>query len=505
MTNDVEQIHKDTVVDYLGDLTNDVEQIHKDTVVDYSNELVYITSWQKGFINYRNGNQTSNTSTTQARTYNFIKGLESITCDSLFKMVVYAYQDGTYNNFIGALTSDGNYSKTESTVPYLNGTVQLNKDYYYLFSVEYVDGSTFSNYDITPLYYSAEKGIPIVEYAKILNETVSKNLATKVVFDESFTSRTMIDVYKNANGYYTDYKANEHKLKSTNGLTYYISVNGSDENDGLTPDNPFLTLVHALEQSNVLNVICLEGEYTSANGIVNTDVSNINLVGIGNCVFNFDRAESIHIVGDCYIENITFKGGWQNINSRLTDNDTLIIYKCKFIDCKAFNSCAFTGGNYYLEDCYCKGSYYDGFNYHNYGASNPRAVEINCRTEITGNESIYSTETGNSCNGSTIHNDGRIIRLNCDYKISHGGVVADKIGMSYNIGCNAEYSTITSEDDDRFKANYWFEGSTIAWLIGCTSSGSKYDISCALGATVYTDNLYSNNYCDNQSSISLLN
>ena len=505
LTNDVEQIHKDTVVDYLGDLTNDVEQIHKDTVVDYSNELVYITSWQKGFINYRNGNQTSNTSTTQARTYNFIKGLESITCDSLFKMVVYAYQDGTYNNFIGALTSDGNYSKTESTVPYLNGTVQLNKDYYYLFSVEYVDGSTFSNYDITPLYYSAEKGIPIVEYAKILNETVSKNLATKVVFDESFTSRTMIDVYKNANGYYTDYKANEHKLKSTNGLTYYISVNGSDENDGLTPDNPFLTLVHALEQSNVLNVICLEGEYTSANGIVNTDVSNINLVGIGNCVFNFDRAESIHIVGDCYIENITFKGGWQNINSRLTDNDTLIIYKCKFIDCKAFNSCAFTGGNYYLEDCYCKGSYYDGFNYHNYGASNPRAVEINCRTEITGNESIYSTETGNSCNGSTIHNDGRIIRLNCDYKISHGGVVADKIGMSYNIGCNAEYSTITSEDDDRFKANYWFEGSTIAWLIGCTSSGSKYDISCALGATVYTDNLYSNNYCDNQSSISLLN
>lgn len=491
--------------DEIGQLKEDTEQIHKDTVVDYSLELVYITPWQKGFINYRSGAQTSSASTTQARTYKFIKGLESITCDSLFKMVVYAYQDGAYNNFIGALTSNGNYSKTESTVPYLNGTVPLNKDYYYLFSVEYVDGSTFSNYDIAPLYYSAEKGIPIVEYAKILNETVSKNLATKVVFDKSFTSRAMINVYKDANGYYTDYKTTEHKLKNTNGLTYYVSTTGSDENNGLTPDKPLLTLAKALEQPNVLNVICLEGEYTFTNGIVNANVSNVNLIGIGNCIFNYGSAESIKVIGNCYIENITFKGGWQNIKSEFTDNDTLIVYKCKFIDCKAFNSCSFTGGNYYLEDCYCKGSYYDGFNYHNFGASKPNMVEINCRTEITGNELVYSTATGNSCNGSTIHNNGRIIRLNCNYKISHGGVVADKTGMSYNIGCNAEYSTITSEDDDRFKANYWFEDSVTAWLISCTSSGSKYDISSALGAIVYTDNLYDNNYCDELSQINLIN
>lgn len=500
MTEDVTSLKED-----LGDLTNDVEQIHKDTVIDYSLELVYIKQWQKGFINYRSGAQTSNTSNTQARTYKFIKGLESITCDNLFKMVVYAYQDETYNSFIGVLTSNGNYSKTESTAPYLNGTVPLNKDYYYLFSVEYVDGSTFSNYDIAPLHYSAEKGIPIVEYAQILNKTVSKNLATKVVFDKSFTSRAMINVYKDANGYYTDYKATEHKLKNINGLTYYVSATGSDENNGLTPDKPLLTLVKALEQSNVLNVICLEGEYTSTNGIVNTEVSNVNLIGVGNCIFNCDSAESIKIIGNCYIENIIFKGGWQNIKSEFTDNDTLILYKCKFIDCKAFNSCSFTGGNYYLEDCYCKGSYYDGFNYHNYRVSKPNVVEINCKTEITGNESVYSTATGNSCNGSTIHNDGRIIRLNCNYKISHGGVVADKTGMSYNIGCNAEYSTITSEDDDRFKANYWFEDSTTAWLIGCTSSGSKYDISSALGAIVYTDNLYDNNYCDESSQINLIN
>lgn len=167
--------------DEIGQLKEDTEQIHKDTVVDYSLELVYITPWQKGFINYRSGAQTSSASTTQARTYKFIKGLESITCDSLFKMVVYAYQDGAYNNFIGALTSNGNYSKTESTVPYLNGTVPLNKDYYYLFSVEYVDGSTFSNYDIAPLYYSAEKGIPIVEYAKILKEDKLDKPANPVI------------------------------------------------------------------------------------------------------------------------------------------------------------------------------------------------------------------------------------------------------------------------------------------------------------------------------------
>ena len=374
-----------------------------------------------------------------------------------------------------------------------------------MFTVEYVDGSEFSDYDIQPLYYFIKSGTPVITYVKTMNDVISRNLDKKLVFDESFASRVMIDIYKNANGYYTDYKANDHKLKSENGKTYYISPNGLDTNDGLTPDNPFLTLTKALEQKNVLNVICLSGEYTSANGIVNTNVSSVNLIGIGDCIYNFGSAESIQVIGNCYIENITFKGGWQNINSRLTDNNTLIIYKCQFIDCKAFNSCSFTGGNYYLEDCYCKGSYYDGFNYHNYRENNTRAVEINCRTEITGNESIYSTETGNSCNGSTIHNDGRIIRLNCKYKISHGGVVADKTGMSYNIGCVAEYSTITNDEDDRFKANYWFEDATKAWLIGCKSSGSKYDISCALGAEVYTDNLFDNNYCDSQSSITLLN
>ena len=144
---------KESYVGAINELKSDLVEFKKDVVVDYELAKTYITPWKRGFINYRSGEQTSNTSTTQARTENFVKGLETITCDSAFKFTVNAYQDGTYNNFIGVLTKNGEYSKTESSVPYLTGSATLNKDYYYLFTVAYVDDSEFDGYNIQPLYY----------------------------------------------------------------------------------------------------------------------------------------------------------------------------------------------------------------------------------------------------------------------------------------------------------------------------------------------------------------
>lgn len=481
----------------IGSLSEDIEKTKQKLGFEFLYN--YIGRWSQGSINYKTGYATSNTSLTYARTNKPINNLNYIQCVADFEFSVYAYADSTFDNFIGVLNQNGEYSKAEQSLPILSGKVILNTEYYYRFVVKYKNGQNFNGYDIKPLYIINEKTslYDDVSYLK-------KEISEKISFDDSFSTRAKIDIYKNANGYFTTFNIKDFEIKNNEKKVYYISPDGNDENNGLTPDKPLKLLSTALSKEDCLTVICLEGTYTSDNGIVNTVIENKNIIGIGNSIFDFGSAESVQIDGNAYIENITFKGGWQNFKAALLDNNILYLNKCNFVDCKAFNSISILGGTIFLYKCFCKGSYYDGFNYHNNGASIPNVVEIECSSELTGNPSVYESENGNSCNGSTIHNNAKIIRLNCNYKISHGGVIADKTGMSYNIGCVASYSSITDVSDDRFKANYWFEGDTTSWILGCKSFGSKYDISAALGSTIYTDNMFSNNYKDEQSNIFLI-
>jgi hypothetical protein len=84
----------------------------------------------------------------------------------------------------------------------------------------------------------------------------------------------------------------------------------------------------------------------------------------------------------------------------------------------------------------------DGFNYHSGTLSGttytPDVLEVDCWSRSTG---LYQT-TVETQNGSTAHDDVRIIRVGGEYKLSYGPAVADDSGAkSWNLGVRAGQST----------------------------------------------------------------
>jgi hypothetical protein len=118
-----------------------------------------------------------------------------------------------------------------------------------------------------------------------------------------------------------------------------------------------------------------------------------------------------------------------------------------------------------LYQCTAYSSRADGFNYH-YTSQTGRAIEIDCRAYSCG----LSTTTNS--NGSTIHEDGKILRVNGEYEQTWGPVVADiNTTQSWNLGCTASDSMLSSTDSDSaFRA----QDSAQMWLDTCTAAGCTY-------------------------------
>ena len=277
--------------------------------------------------------------------------------------------------------------------------------------------------------------------------------------------------------------------KNNNGIrTYYIAANGDDDNNGLTYNSPFKNINTALQKADCNTIILLDGEY-----IVNVNFpkgmsvdKEINIIGLGNVVINSLDMDSFNITKGCYIENIVFTGGSSAINTTLKD-DLCVFVECEFNNSIKANGLTALGGNYVLYKCVANNNYLDGFNYHTYRynertAYNAYAVEINC---IGRNNGIRSNLDIN--NSSSMHELGKIIRINCQYLGAKGSVIAEADGgKSLNFGIIAG-STLTEVENRN--SNFIAINTSAIWLYDCVSFGSKYDI-IADKATVYRDNVY---------------
>jgi len=131
-----------------------------------------------------------------------------------------------------------------------------------------------------------------------------------------------------------------------------------------------------------------------------------------------------------------------------------------------------------LQDCVAKYNRVDGFNYHSIsGISNGvymTVYEHNCISSNSGFDGYYTQQAAlnASCNGSTIHDNMNILRLECNHQDTHGPVIADVSDTySINYGCYASNPNATTADGTTAAYYYDTDGTGTATkkmlLVGC--------------------------------------
>ena len=286
--------------------------------------------------------------------------------------------------------------------------------------------------------------------------------------------------------------------------TVYISPDGDHSGTGLLPSTAVKTIAEALALKPS-TIVFLPGTYTvDKNYLDNQQITvPINLIGYGEVTIDNLEKSPIQIKNNAYIENIHFKGGINGaLNPYLLNDDYYVAcYKCKFTDAKTSASLGgfrAQGGNYYMVDCEASDNFYDGFNYHAIDGHIPHVLEIDCRGYMNGIGSDYYSQ-----NCSTAHEGAKVIRVNCDYGYSQGGVVADVNAntVSVNIGCVAHSSLWFGSDHQNYNVSFWTGSGAIMYLIGCRSYGSNYDLSVEGSSSIYSDELFERKYNDGSGTI----
>lgn len=201
-----------------------------------------------------------------------------------------------------------------------------------------------------------------------------------------------------------------------------------------------------------------------------------------------------------YTEGVRFIGGVEGpfrLGSATTQKD-VCFYRTQFAFGPAGNQAGgLTSVRAYPSKIYCVDvhaydNYRDGLNYHNSGGSTTAAdvIEINCTTNRNGWEG-----TEGSHNGSTIHDGGRIIRINGRSVGNENRNIHD-VGNSqiWMLGCQAGFPR--NQAGPTSSANFFVDststaGDTEAWMENCKSlGGAQTDYG------VFTDGKLHVRFCD---------
>jgi len=185
-----------------------------------------------------------------------------------------------------------------------------------------------------------------------------------------------------------------------------------------------------------------------------------------------------------YFENIKLYGGKKGCAyvaaGTSTDNPMFVAKNCEFKYSAAGNGgLILEGADGIFENCIASRNYQDGFNYHLNATRICQVIEIGCTGRCNG---IGRGE--NSDNGSTIHEGGKIIRVNGTYHNNEGPNVHDINSgtQSWNVGCESYDSDATIPT---IRANYMISDLGEMWLDTCTESASDYSTRVEATAKMY--------------------
>nr|DAE30055.1 MAG TPA: hypothetical protein [virus sp. ctE0n6] len=197
---------------------------------------------------------------------------------------------------------------------------------------------------------------------------------------------------------------------------------------------------------------------------INLYVEGINFIG-GTVGTVHIRNSSTNLYPKFYAKDCQFKHGFSNPTA---SKDGISLLGCQG----------------FFENCEVAFASKDGFNYHAYNGVVSNGIEINCKGYCNG---IGWEDL--TCNGSTMHDGGKIIRINGRYYNNQGANVADVSDgtVSLNLGCLAYDSLAKSKNG--YDADFTTQQSGAKmYLDNCKAFGSYYSIRAVKGSTIELNN-----------------
>ena len=426
---------------------------------------------------------------------------------------------GNYEILIENLYS-GNIELAQFELP-----EEMKNDFFNQVNINLSGGTYSTNFDVSNLkntsskiYYLSPNGsdsnsgisaeTPLKTFTQALNLCASGDtiyLLEGMYTRKNWTNGTYPDITKSVNIIGENDKVyikqgDDYNFIKTDGFSYVYQTERNNINQVLDISNLSNNNIEELVEvgsisecdTTVSSYYC-DGTNTYIHMKNNSEPNNENIVinlKVGSATFDI-RANTEDII--VYIENITTIGGHRgNISAYGTEDytPTVLAKNCKFLYNNTENSESFSAvtmrSTYSIfQDCEASYSNNDGFNYHN-GVEGKvcNAIEINC---IGSNNGIgWETAT---CNGTSIHDGGKILRINGEYFNNYGGNVADvnEETISVNINCYAHDSIADTNDgyDTDFTAQ---QSGTNMYLYSCKAQGSAYNLYVAKDAMIYVKN-----------------
>lgn len=194
-----------------------------------------------------------------------------------------------------------------------------------------------------------------------------------------------------------------------------------------------------------------------------------------DCKYNRNAATAGLRINDgdnIYVENIVFAGANRPINSQGTITTATNVF---FNNCQTRYSCGNRGtyikGNItsYLYEHQSHYNFEDNIDYDG-GAT---GIEYNVLSTFAG----FQNGSANNFNASTCHNGATALRINTrgeNYK-GPGIIETNTNTQSLNLGCTADTSLHTTEDDTA-NAGFVSQNAAEMWVYYCTTIDNTYDL-----------------------------
>lgn len=244
--------------------------------------------------------------------------------------------------------------------------------------------------------------------------------------------------------------------------------------------------------SSIAEVESTEGSWAHISGVAYVHTINDVTPTEDNGILLLAGAASnplFYFIGDgsLYMENITCMEGQAPLKATAqTSNSNINVYAK---NCRFFYSFDTDGDAVMMQgvkeaifqNCEASYSKKDGFNYHAAQGIIPKAIEISCIAKANGNSDDSNDQ------GSTIHDGGSIIRVNCMSFDHYGSNYAEQGtgSESWNINCVCYGSKAETAVQN---ANFYAYDGVNVFADSCVGFGSLYNINVYESGEIYLRN-----------------
>lgn len=211
--------------------------------------------------------------------------------------------------------------------------------------------------------------------------------------------------------------------------------------DFANPYQPFNQPTQLISVATIAEVIATPNTFAVVSGACyihafDSRVPDGKIMGVPSSANTVGRWSG---AGSLYLKGITLVGGANgSLNITTAGTPSVVLDNCEFhlsgragvyTNCNGLGYVG--GGTVILNRCGALAAKKDGFNYHENGGISANVTEIDCYSDGCGGED-------DSCNATTMHDAGKITRLNGDYRNAQDRIVHD-VGdsLSWNLGCKS--------------------------------------------------------------------